>query len=222
MRLAVEECRDLDEVADLRDKAAALAAYARQRDDKDLDVWMSEIRLRACMRIGELSRELEKAEAHGGTIRLPSGGKSKEQTLAEAGLSTSAAARYEALSAYNEETRPIFVAATEKYLAERARNGAPATYSGIKEAIRSALVGSGVKLPEKKGRAERALPDYRFVDFSGRLHELAERQNNFDPEFLASQVIPDLVEWELEAAQIASERICAFMAAVRKRFGYAQ
>jgi hypothetical protein len=43
------------------------------------------------MRIGELSRELEKAEAHGGKIRLPTAGKSKEQTLAEAGISTTTA-----------------------------------------------------------------------------------------------------------------------------------
>jgi hypothetical protein len=43
------------------------------------------------MRIGALSLELEKAESHGGKIRLPSGGKPKEQVLSEAGISTTAA-----------------------------------------------------------------------------------------------------------------------------------
>lgn len=43
-------------------RAAALAAYARQRDDKDLEVWISEIKLRASVRIGELVRELETAD----------------------------------------------------------------------------------------------------------------------------------------------------------------
>lgn len=50
------------------------------------------------MRIGELSRELEKAEydkGHGTVI--PSGGKYKAQALADAGISTSAAHRYEQL-----------------------------------------------------------------------------------------------------------------------------
>jgi hypothetical protein len=37
-------------------------------------------------RIGELVRELEKAEAHGGVIGLPIGGKSKSEAIADAGL----------------------------------------------------------------------------------------------------------------------------------------
>jgi hypothetical protein len=41
------------------------------------------------MRIGELSRELKKAEAHGGKICLPADGKSKSKQLADAGISTS-------------------------------------------------------------------------------------------------------------------------------------
>ena len=35
-----------------RHVSAALAAYARQRDDADLEVWTQEIRLRASIRIG--------------------------------------------------------------------------------------------------------------------------------------------------------------------------
>jgi hypothetical protein len=38
--------------------------------------------------MGELSKALEKTEAHGGAIRLPSGGKSKNEQLTEAGVST--------------------------------------------------------------------------------------------------------------------------------------
>ena len=46
--------------------AAALAAYARQRDDPDLAVWTAEIRLRAGIRIGELVRELKVSEQAAG------------------------------------------------------------------------------------------------------------------------------------------------------------
>jgi hypothetical protein len=123
MRLSVEQCAQIDEAKEIRDKAEALAHYARQRDDKELDVWMSEIRLRAVIRIGELSRELEKVVTTGpSSVKIPSDGKPKEQVLAEAGLSTSTANRYEELTAYNEETKPIFIAATEKYLASAKQN----------------------------------------------------------------------------------------------------
>ncbi len=40
---------------------AALQACARRRDDRDLEVWTAEIKLRASVRIGELVRELDKA-----------------------------------------------------------------------------------------------------------------------------------------------------------------
>jgi hypothetical protein len=51
-------------------------------------------------RIGELTRELDKAEFGDGpntAPRLPTSGKAKEQALADAGISKSAAQRYEEL-----------------------------------------------------------------------------------------------------------------------------
>jgi hypothetical protein len=85
-------------------KAAALAYYARQRDDTELEVWTSEIKLRACQRIGEISRELEKVETAGpSSVRIPASGKPKAQVLAEAGISTSTANRYEQLTGSSDE-----------------------------------------------------------------------------------------------------------------------
>jgi hypothetical protein len=107
MRAAIAKCARIDEAKDLGDKAKALAYYAQQRDDQELRVWMSEIRLRAEQRIGEISRQLEKHQrGKDGKFHVPIGGKmAKEQQLKEAGISTSAAGRYEELSAYNEETQ---------------------------------------------------------------------------------------------------------------------
>ena len=55
--------------------------------------WMSTIKLRAIAQIGKISLELEKARfvAPGQKPRVPTGGKTKEEQLAEAGISGSSA-----------------------------------------------------------------------------------------------------------------------------------
>jgi hypothetical protein len=70
-----------------------------------LKIRFAEIHLRAIRRIGELSRELEKAEPGGvgGGSKIPPMGSSKSETLAAAGISTSTAHRYEQLAGPIEE-----------------------------------------------------------------------------------------------------------------------
>lgn len=75
---------------------------------------MSEIRLRACIRIGELSRELETAQGATNELHPNDRKKSKAETLAAAGIPISTANDYEQLTAFNEETKPIFQAATPR------------------------------------------------------------------------------------------------------------
>ena len=107
----------VDDAKAIKDKAAALEAYARQRKDVEMAAWVSEIKLRAVVRIGELSAELEKAQAHGGKICLPSAGKSKAEALAAAGISTSAAARCELIA------KPANRKALEEYIAVKRTAG---------------------------------------------------------------------------------------------------
>ena len=103
-----------------RHVSAALAAYARQRDDADLEVWTQEIRLRATIRIGELVRELDiNDQARGG--RLPTAGKpTKAAAIADAGLSSSVAYRYEELAGpRNRQAQTAGKAPAEHYFAPK-------------------------------------------------------------------------------------------------------
>ncbi len=154
-RTALAECARIDEASEIRDKAAALAAYARQRDDRDLEVWVREIHLRACVRIGELSRELERAEPGGlgGGSKFPPVGISKAQALADAGISTSTAHRYEELAGGREEqAQAAGRAAMEAYFAQSRAEGEPPTMAGLRGAVRDAVQATLGPLPTRTKR----------------------------------------------------------------------
>lgn len=57
-RRAIELCNSTDEVKGWADKHAALAAYARMRDDRDLHNYALRIQLRAERRYGQLHKQL--------------------------------------------------------------------------------------------------------------------------------------------------------------------
>src|SRR3990167_7309047 len=56
---AVSECRRIDEAKDIHDRAIAMAAYARQAKNKDLEADAVEIRMRATRRLDQL-RQMQK------------------------------------------------------------------------------------------------------------------------------------------------------------------
>lgn len=88
----------VDDAKNIKDKAEALRAYARQAKNPRLEADAWAIRKRAEDKIGELSAALDKAPGKGGHKRKahPNGGKSlKKVALTAAGISTSAANRYE-------------------------------------------------------------------------------------------------------------------------------
>ena len=99
-RHALALCERIDEAKDWSDKAAALAAYARQADDPVLEATARRIRARAFRRMGEISRELEKTQ---GKLRSTTGTKSKEATLRVAGISKTQAHRAEKVAAIPPE-----------------------------------------------------------------------------------------------------------------------
>lgn len=68
-RFALQAAVNVDEVKDIRDKAAAMAAYAKQARDTELVEWATEIRVRAERRAGQLLAEVERDK--GGRGKTP-------------------------------------------------------------------------------------------------------------------------------------------------------
>lgn len=204
MRSAVSECVRIDEAADIRDKAAALSAYARQRDDKELENWVAEIKCRAAVRIGQLSRTLEKADGFKGNQHevLPSGGK-KQKTLHDAKISTSAAHRFEEI-AEAVEAEPT--RAEQYYEGCKAEGRAP-TLGGLRIALKQDRRDEReVELGEATERASRTLgkklypvlladPPWRFKPYSRKTGMDRAADNHYP-----TMTIEKLLEMKVPAA----------------------
>ena len=92
---ALVEAHRVDEAKEIRDKAMALAVYARQAKDSEAERRCCEIRLRAERRAGELLREREMAKGGQATPRGPRG----VETLAELGISYDQSAQWQKVAA---------------------------------------------------------------------------------------------------------------------------
>jgi len=215
-RMALAECARIDDAADIRDKAAALAAYARQRDDNDMECWVREIHLRACVRIGELVRELDTADG-GRPCKNPSEQPeefSKQQALADAGIPVSTAYDYQALAGGRDErAQAAGKAASEHYYAQSRAKSEPPTMAGLRAAVREAVVAT-VGEPPKRAREAPLIGNITpvqpigaaWIDFTSAVKQLATVPANLQsladrtPASLRAQL---LVESRTAAARLA-------------------
>lgn len=108
-RTAIERAANIDEAKDIADKAEALRAYARLSKDPDMERWVSEIRVRAKRKLGELSAALDTSQGFA-AIRPTAGMNTKTRALASAGVSTSEAHRCEQLAKVPAADFEAFVA----------------------------------------------------------------------------------------------------------------
>ena len=119
-RYALSVAVEVDEVKDIRDKAAAMAAYARQAQDKELLQWATEIKVRAERRAGEMMRDMEKnTGAKGiGPIAVTRLDRNQAPTLADMGISKNESSRWQKLAAVSNEKFEEAVAAAKEVAGE--------------------------------------------------------------------------------------------------------
>ena len=105
-RYALQICEQIDEVKGIRDKAAAMAAYARMAKDLDLLNWSTKLKLRGERKLGEMLAETERSvggrpgKTGQGSIPVSD---NTVKTLEEIGLSKQQSSDFQAIAAIPED-----------------------------------------------------------------------------------------------------------------------
>ena len=136
-RYALQMACSVDEVKDIRDKAEAMAAYARQAKDTALLAWATEIKVRAERRAGQMLAEMPKATGAKGSgsnqYQVRSYDTTAPQTtLSDLDITKDESSRWQKLAAVSEEKFESAVAAAKDVAGEvttasmlRATSGKP-------------------------------------------------------------------------------------------------
>lgn len=186
-RSALAACRTVDEVKDIRDKAEAMACYARQAKDTELIQWATEIKVRAERQAGAmLSAAKDRGE------RAPTGRPPKESqaaTLSDLGIHRVEASRWQSLASMTDEHFETAVATakdtagqvTTAFMLREARGIKAMPKKGAKaDAMRAELKAAAERgvsmLMTYAGLTLRALrsQDSVSVEEASLLHELAD------------------------------------------------
>jgi hypothetical protein len=119
-RKALAEAHAVDEVKDIRDKAQAMAAYARQAKDQDLVAWATEIKIRAERKCGEMLREGAKNGDRATRETAREVGSSRTTrldipTLSDIGISRDQSSRWQKLADMPEEHFETAVATAKEH-----------------------------------------------------------------------------------------------------------
>jgi hypothetical protein len=183
-KAAIARCEELDECKEWADKAAALASYAKQAGDKELETRAARIRARAYKRCGELLREYpEHPGGRPGKLVEAAPQVSRSQAARDAGLS-----RDQKVTALRVDNVP------DDEFEEAVEAEKPATVTQLAERGKRAAV------VDLKGRDPK---DFQLaIKAFGHLERLAEFVASADPAACARGQLPPR---RADMAQLARE-----------------
>jgi N6-adenosine-specific RNA methylase IME4 len=120
-RRALAEAHRVDEVKDIRDKAIAMQAYARQAKDTTLITQATDIRMRAERRAGELLHEMAERGERREHSQRSRGATSTDlpPKLSDLGISKTQSSRWQRLAALDADTFESRVGAASKCAYDR-------------------------------------------------------------------------------------------------------
>lgn len=121
-KMALANCNRIDECKDWSDKAQALASYARQSEDKEMETTAMRIRARAIRRCGELLKEIEKG--HGKHWE-------SKRDAADPSISRKAAAEDAGLSARQAKTMIRVANVPQETFTEQIERDTPPTITSL-------------------------------------------------------------------------------------------
>lgn len=185
-RTALAALHSVDEIKNIRDKAEAMAAYARQAKDNELIQYATEIKVRAEQRCGEMLRDQPKNKgvsaggernAAGRTVRLAD----STPTLADLGLTRDESSRYQQLAAMSVEHFEAAIATakatageiTTAFMLREAKKATQSMRRRSKPAVETPVAN---RTQAKRSRDERVAEMTELVRKGHNAQQIAEQQ----------------------------------------------
>lgn len=168
-KVALRECNRIDECKDWADKAQALASYAKQADDKEMERVAQRIRARAIRRCGQLLKEIEKGRGGQPSHKTNSTGggtpTSRKTAAAQAGMSK------------DQAVQSIRVAnVSDSDFDAQVDSDNPPTITSLAEQG----MAKGIPRYEQLGMTKKAWQAGMY--FRGAIRDFAKRTKDFDPQ----------------------------------------
>jgi hypothetical protein len=216
-RNALQAAASVDEVKDIRDKAQAMAAYARQAKDTELQAWAAEIKLRAERKAGELLKEMEhsgerltKDSGRPEKVSSPMTHISQPKTLADLGIARNDSSKWQKLAEIPEET-------FERKIVELKQNPERVTTTGIVREIVAEQKRAQSPAADERGPSPEAAKPRKAADAEERLREKqfgrhpdahAERA---DVESDIDEISEEEIERDRQIAEANAERVAILL-----------
>jgi N6-adenosine-specific RNA methylase IME4 len=200
-RQALADAAHVDEVKDIRDKAVAMQAYARQAKDQELISYATEIRLRAEIKAGELLSELEKNKGTRGHGRPQLGGSQerppKDQTpkLSDLGVTKTQSSRWQKLAALPKHKQEEKIEAAKKGAVTATEKLSTEEKAQRRAETERALGAKQTALPTKKYGVILADPEWRFEPWSRKTGMDRAADNHYPTsctEVIAARDVPSI------------------------------